>query len=538
MKRICLSLIPLLILGALAQTDVTAFKVKYISGENVYLDGGTAKGLSVGDQLYVVRNQKDVIAQLEVIYVAEFSASCKLLSSQQAVQAGDVAVVVESKKTESGEPAEKTDIEKTPVVEEAAAPLPPQPQSRSSPTRISGNASVQFYHLDDRTESNLDFTRPAFRFNLRAQRLWGKEYTLRIRTRSLYNIRTRPYGSAVPEEEFRNRLYELSFSYDERNARLNYKFGRIISNYISGVGYIDGGQFQFNFSPAVRIGVFGGTQPDLQNSQFQSTDKKYGAYFNAAVGAYQNQYFETTVAAAAQYHASTVSREFLYFQNNYTYRSRLTIYQSMEVDVNRQWRKEKAGESLTISNFFISGRYRLSRAVTAAITYDNRKNYWTYEMLSVADSLFDDALRTGLRGNLSLRLPGNFFVFANGGYRNRETDPKATVSYSGGINKSNLIIRGLFINLNYADFSGPFSEGRNGSATLGQSFSSGHRISVDYGFYGYTVTSVAETRNNRWARFNMDLNLFRHILFAGQYEYDWGDDLDGQRFMAELGYRF
>jgi hypothetical protein len=528
-------------LNMFAQSDAGAFRVKYVTGENVYLDGGSAKGLNVGDKLYVVRNQKDVIAQLELIYVAEYSASCKILNASQTIQVGDIAAVVETKKPESSEPqkdietGETSDVEKAVVA--AAEPLE-DAQPRTSLTRISGSVSVQFFHLDDRTKNNLDFTRPAFRLNFRAQRLWGREFNLRVRTRSLYNIRTRPYSSRVPQEEWRNRVYELSFSYEDRRSPLNYKFGRIISNYMSGVGYIDGGQVQYNFSPSVRIGVFGGTQPDLQNSKFQTAVKKYGAYFNLAIGSYQNQYFETTIAGAAQYHSSTVSREFLYFQNNYSYNSRLTIYQSMEVDINRQWRKEKAGQSTTLSNFFISGRYRFSRAVTAGLTYDNRRNYWTYEVLSVADSLFDDALRTGLRGNLSLRLPGSIYVFANGGYRKKETDEKATVSYAGGVNKSNLLVRGFFINLNYAGFTGPFTDGQNGSVTIGQDFLNGVRIAVDYGIYGYTITAIDETRNSRWARLNMNMYLFRHLFFAGQYEYDWGDDLQGQRFLVELGYRF
>lgn len=540
MKRLLIAIILALSLNVVAQTDGGAFRVKYVTAENVYLDGGRAKGLEVGDKLYVVRNRTDVIAQLEVIYVAEYSASCKVLNSRQTIAAGDVAALVEAKQPQSSEAVEESEAGKTPDIEKAAEAVEPLPKvaSSTSPTRISGRVSLQFFHLDDRTENNLDFTRPAFRLNLRAQRLWGREFTLRIRTRSLYNIRTRPYSARVPREEWRNRVYELSFSYEDRRSALNYKFGRIISNYISGVGYIDGGQVQYNFSPSLRIGVFGGTQPDLQNSKFQTTVKKYGAYFNATSGSYQNQYFETTIAGAALYHASTVSREFLYFQNNYSYFSRLMIYQSMEVDINRQWRKEKTGESLTLSNFFISGRYRFSRAISAGLTYDNRKNYWTYEIISVADSLFDDALRTGLRGNLSLRLPGSIFVFANGGYRNRESDNKATVSYAGGINKSNLLLRGFFVNLNYAAFSGPFTDGQNGSLTMGQSFSNGFRMAVDYGIYAYTISSIAETRNSRWARLNMDLYLFRHIFFVGQYEYDWGDDLQGQRFLIELGYRF
>ncbi|MCB0295568.1 MAG: hypothetical protein KDG51_10115, partial [Calditrichaeota bacterium] len=85
---------------------------------------------------------------------------------------------------------------------------------------------------------------------------------------------------------------------------------------------------------------------------------------------------------------------------------------------------------MVLSNLFISGRYQVSQPLTLGLTFDNRQNYWTYEIQSLADSLFDDALRTGLRANLSLRLPGNTNLFANGGFRKRESDKEATYSYT------------------------------------------------------------------------------------------------------------
>ena len=65
------------------------FKVKYRSAANVYLDAGRAQGLRVADRLEVV--DATVVAELEVVYVADQSASCKLLSEKRPVRPGDVA---------------------------------------------------------------------------------------------------------------------------------------------------------------------------------------------------------------------------------------------------------------------------------------------------------------------------------------------------------------------------------------------------------------------------------------------------------------
>lgn len=522
-----------------AQEPAAGFKIKYLTAEYVYLDAGSSAGLAVGDVLYVVRSQEQVIAKIEVVFVAENSASCKILSSQKSIQAGDAAVVVKQKEKPARESVEKPEAEAPLLAEPEPAPAPRRRErTYGSSMRLSGSISAQYYHLEDRTANNLDFTRPALRVNLRARRLFGKELTLRLRSRTYHNMRTRSYNLGVPEDEWRNRVYELSLSYEEPAAPVNFRMGRIITNFISGVGYIDGGQLQYNLSRSLRMGAFAGTQPNWRTSSFQTTVTKYGGYFNFSSGNYQTRYFESTLAGATERNTGMVSREFLYLQNTLNFGARLNLFQSAEVDVNRDWRKEKVGQSVSLSSLYLSGRYRVSSGLTLGMIFDNRKNYWTYEIRTLADSLFDDALRTGLRGNISLRLPGSSYLYANAGVRKRQGDPETTRSFSAGFNTSNLLLRGFFLQLNAAGFSGPLTEGYNGAAQIGQSFSAGHRLAIEYGTYAYTIANPDESRTNHWARAYADLMLWRHLFISGQYEYAWGQDLNGQRILAEIGYRF
>lgn len=526
-------------LKAQDQDKQTRFPVKYLSAEYVYLDGGKATGLNPGDQLAVVRGKDRVIAKIEVVFAADFSASCKVIFSREDIKPGDTALLIEQKtETPAEQPAPEEIEEETPAPEAPAPREAPARKSRKSP-RISGSASLQYYHLNDLTGAGLDFSQPTFRINFRARDLWGKDYQFRLRTRTRYNQRTRSLGAAAPRDEWRNRIYELSFTYENDDARFNYQFGRIFSRYMSGVGYIDGVQLQHNFSPVFRMGILGGTQPDWRDSNFQTKYRKYGLYLNYRKGDYQTRRFESTLAAAAQYYTSTVSREFLYLQNNYSFGTRFNLYQSAEMDINRGWRKEKSGgRGMVLSNLFISGRYQVSRPLTVGLTFDNRQNYWTYEIQSMADSLFDDALRTGLRANVSLRLPGNTNLYANSGFRKRESDKEATYSYSGGLNKSNFLIRRMALNVSYAGFSNLFTDGHNTTLRLSQGFLPGHRLEVAYGQYAYRIDRIDESRNNQWVRANTYLALLRHWFFSGMYEYGWGEDLEGTRMYLELGYRF
>ncbi|HEY6555245.1 MAG TPA: hypothetical protein VI669_17945, partial [Vicinamibacteria bacterium] len=74
------------------------YSVKYRSAANVYLDAGRAQGLIVGDRLRVVAGDATV-AELEVLFAAEQSASCRVVSETRPVRAGDKAVLVPRKET-------------------------------------------------------------------------------------------------------------------------------------------------------------------------------------------------------------------------------------------------------------------------------------------------------------------------------------------------------------------------------------------------------------------------------------------------------
>lgn len=389
----------------------------------------------------------------------------------------------------------------------------------------------------DHSSNHLDFEQPTFRLRLRARQLWGKAYNLDIRTRSRYYQRSTSYNT-IESQKWRNRIYEVSFDYNDPGALLNYKFGRIISNKFSGIGYIDGAQLQINVSEKLKSGVFAGTQPQWQYSSFQSSMEKYGGFLNFTQGEYGQNRFESTLAAAGEYHKGVISREFLYLQNNYSGGSRWNFYHSMELDINRDWRKELTSSSVALSSLYLSLRLNVSRRLATTLSYDNRTNYYSYETRTLADSLFDDAMRQGLRSNISLKLSYSMRLYANVGVRKKESDNTATVSYYGGFNKSNFLLRQMYLNLRFSGFSNLYAKGFNPSVRLGKSFRFGHSLNMSYGNYKYTLDISNQSRMNQWIRLDGTFEMKYNFFFSGEVSYNWGDDSSDHRILTELGYRF
>ncbi len=525
-------LVVIVVLGVClnAHGQMPTFQIKYLSAENVYIDAGKADGIQTGDSLLVKRGSES-IAALRVTYTADHSAACQIMTQQSELQVGDVVKPIRLH--------EETELE---IPAESRTRTQPRPRSRSHRDRtdqlkIRGSASANWYHFSDVSTLRYTFNQPGFRLNLRLANVLAKNYNFELVTRGRYSMRTTRVSSRLPENEWRNRLYKVSLSYDDASAMFNYKIGRIISNTFSGVGYIDGLQLQQNVSENFRYGLFAGTQPQWQYSSVQTSLQKYGAYLNFSNGDYSIGRYEGTLAAAGEYHGATVSREFLYVQNSYN-TSRFNIYQSADVDINRDWRKERAGESVSLTNLYVYSNYRITADFAMGLSYDNRKNYYTYEIRSLADSLFDDAMRQGFRGTVRLKLPGRIHVFGNAGLRTVDSDQKNALSYALGINKYDLTPLRLFTGLYASSFSNHYSDGYHGSLRLGKTFRAGHDAELAFGTYAYNLRTTKSSRRNQWLRFNFSLHLPVSLYLTEQYEYSWGNDAEGHRFYTELGYRF
>jgi len=251
MKRMIVFIILLMPITLFGQNTLY-FQVKYISAQSIYLDGGKAAGLAVGDTLVVMRNSQP-IATVKVVYAAENSASCQIIKSKVPVQQDDVAKLFKKLKKQQ---------KKARRIRKRTLPRRVSRKQRKTGVDLSGSVSVQWYHIEDLSPSRYHFDQPGVRLNLKIRNLFNGHYRFRIKTRTRYNKRVRQFSTIVPKSEWRNRIYEFSFTFDDENAAFNYRFGRIISNSFIGIGYIDGFLLQHNYTPQFRMGVFAGTQPE------------------------------------------------------------------------------------------------------------------------------------------------------------------------------------------------------------------------------------------------------------------------------------
>jgi hypothetical protein len=119
--------------------------VRFVSAESVYLDAGSAAGLDVGVKVRIVRGGK-AVAELEVAYVAEHSASCRIISGAGAINTGDRALY-EPIASGVNPAAPDTLVSRVRTVDGAGG------ASRSRPReRLDGWVALQWDHTSESTD--------------------------------------------------------------------------------------------------------------------------------------------------------------------------------------------------------------------------------------------------------------------------------------------------------------------------------------------------------------------------------------------------
>jgi hypothetical protein len=524
------------------------FNVRYRSAANVYLDAGRAAGLGVGDRLRVVSG-KDTVAELEVVYVAEQSASCRIVSETRPVRAGDQAVLLTRAPAPAARPPAPPPAAATAPAAASAVPAAAPAPSAKPPApwaRVRGGASIGYYQSWDNTESNYDFKETTARLDLVAYDIAGQPLSFTLRGRSRKDARARALSDRTPQDERTDRLYEAALRYEPPSDKVGFEAGRIGVYRFVGIGYLDGALARYRPARGVQVGAFAGRVADVDGLGFNGTGSKYGGFVRLAPGGrYAMSGYDVMLAYVRDNADGDVSREYLSLESRFSGGGRWSLFERAELDLNTGWRKDLAGSSTQLSNVSLYGNLRVTSSAWAFVSYDGRRNYRYYLNRGVPEDVFDDLLHQGLRAGINLSRPGGFGATAGFGMSLKEPDPRhpeldVANAYSGnaGVRHVNLFGSGLSVGLDGSGFSNGYTDGGLVVARLGRRFAGGHLLDLSYGGSFYRVKLTQESRSTQWLRLLGRGELPHRVYVQGDFEYDSGDDLSGPRGSLEVGILF
>lgn len=505
--------------------------VRFVSAENVYLDAGSAAGLEVGLKVRIVRGGK-AVAELEVAYVAENSASCRIVSSEGAINTGDRAVYEPVAAIAPAAPPDSL-VSRVRVTEDA-----PRRRVRS-PERFSGWAAIQWDHgaesADEAGGRELATDLVSLPFRLRAREL-GNGFEFQARG-SLRRITRSGFGESTPASEWRNRVLEAALVREGRDLGWQLAFGRVGGRRTAAAGPFDGLAVTRRVGARTHVGAFGGFAPEWGDLGFSADDHLAGLVLEYERAGDGGRVLDVTLAAVGRYRSGEISREYLSLVTSWRDGRRLSLLQAAELDLYRGWRKDESGRSAALTSTALTGRFQATRTVALTLGYDGREPVRTWETRSLPDSLFTDAGRNGWRAGLAWRGAGGLSLDGSGGLRHEQRTGEDVTSWHLAARAPARLLGGNDVLVSARGFDGPWLSGWSPSARLLRQVGR-TRATIEAGRFSYTGKLADTTRDNTWAELGLSREMGGGWDATASWRRDWGDDIEGRRLFLEAGRRF
>lgn len=530
-----------LVLPAAGQVT-RSLAVQYVSSGAVYVDGGRAEGLAVGARLRVVRGG-ETLAELEVDYVAEHSASCKPVGAiAGTLRAGDAVIVLSVPGSAEGAPSSPAVPSPTPqpepLVPRAAsspAAVPPAPPAM----RSSGALAFAYRTWSDDLGPSVEET--TGRLSLRLRDIGGQPLTLRVRARSR-EISRDGFGPSVSTSQSSDRLYELSLAWAPPEGRLRFALGRLGAGPYASLGDVDGALAEVRLAGNLWFGGFGGGRPELGELGFETAGERYGAFFRwSRPPEHGPVYAELLLGAATEKDdAGEASRDFVAVESRFGSGSRWWLSQRAEIDLNRDWREEVAGSSSEVTNAALAASFRLSESWRATLSYDQRRNLLTAETRPRPEDVFVRYLREGGRAGLEWHTKSGWSAAFGAGSERADTVAESTDSAYFSLLHARAFGRPLLLGVDGSVYSGGAADGWVGTLRARWAFRGGHDLGLTFGASEARVGAEygLSPRTNQWVRLSGTVELPWRLFLYGEYELATGDDFEGDRALVEVGYRF
>lgn len=533
----------------------TQFHVRYISGSDVYIDGGRDAGLAEGTKLVLKQDpaksstdgaeaalEPGVIAKFTVVSVASTSAVCEVVAKAREIVEGDVVSLPDSEVEKLVEkntvgntrkyPMVVTFSEGDPLDEEVrdAIPHPPLPEVNQMRGRIGFDMSMIQQLGPGAITSN------EYGMVVRADitRILGSHWNLNGYWRGSLQKGTGPSQPTL--QDTINRTYLMSMTYINPSSRWTAGVGRLYLPWASSLETIDGGYVGRQFTSKTVTGIFAGSTPDPTSWSYNTNGKIGGWFFNVHGGSFENVHYSSTAGVGVNLIGWAVNRPFLFTENDFTYKRYFSVYHSMQID-RPTANPNSAAVSTGLGQSLLTVRVQVHPRVTLDLTDTYFRDVPTYDATLVGTGLLDKYLFQGLNGGARIQFPEHITGYFSVGRSSDSSDPKASLNTLFGATMSNIWKTGLVADARYSKFDSAFAAGTYRSVSLTRDLGERFRLNLQGGSYAYTSTLAANS-SSYFVNTMLDTNLGARYFVQSAFTAQRGGTMDYNQWTSTLGVRF
>jgi len=528
----------------------TEFRVKYLNGNNVYIDAGRDAGLEEGTKIVLKQApakagdndaavQPGIVAKLTVVSVASSSAVCQVNETTRDLLVGDVLSLPESEVEQVIAKNALSNTRKYPMVvsfnegdpmeEEVrdAVPHPPLPEVNQARGRLGFDVSML---------QGQGFTSTVLGAVVRADvtRIGGTYWSLNGYWRGRVRRNNAPAQSSL--QDLINRTYQMSLNYINPQSRWTAGLGRLYLPWASSLEVIDGGYVARSVSRGSLVGAFMGSTPDPTAWNYNPQRKLSGGFMNFHGGSFDTFRYSSTEGAGVQLLGWAMDKPFLFSENDLSFKHTFSLYHSMQID------RPTANPGSPTINFGV-GQSLLSLRVQATprIEFELQDTYFrdvpTYDAALVGTGLLDRYLFQGVSGGSRIQLPHRITGYFSLGQSSASTDKKSSWNTMYGASMSRIWKTDLTVDARYSKFDSSFASGTYRTLTISRDLGDRMRLSLQGGKQSFT-SSISKDTGDYFANLLVETNLGSRYFLESSYTTQRGGTDQYNQFTATFGYRF
>lgn len=545
---------PALALRATHPDFRTSFRVKYVASGAAYLDGGRSAGLSEGMKL-VVRdtatgsvvaaadgNDEHIIAELEVMSVAEASAVTDIHTPKRDVKPGDLAYLSSQDEQALVQQSTLSATRKYPTVisftegdtldEEARAEIPKPPMP--SVNRARGRLGFDYMGTSFRGSTGGSNMNLGVILRLDMTRIGGTYWNLSGYWRGRLNANS--YSGTATLQDLINRTYHLSMIYDNPNSNWVAGFGRMYLPWATSLDTIDGGYFGKRLGHHATLGVFAGSTPDPTSWSYNPDRRIGGAFVNFEGGSFEDFRYTSTSGVGLSTLQWKIDRPFIFFENGIYYKRYVAIYDSLQAD-SPAGNQAVAAPGAGIGRNFLTVRFQ----PLARIEFDANYNYFrdlpTFDPALIGTGLLDKYLFQGFSGGVRLEVLKQVWVYTNLGRSSRSGDPTSSLNELYGLTLGRIPWVRVRADAHYSRFNSSFGNGYYESLSLSRRLSDNFRLEVLGGKQNFS-SAYSSNSSSKFVTSNVEMNMGLHYFIQGGFTVSRGVVQNYDQWLFTLGYRF
>jgi DNA-binding transcriptional regulator YdaS (Cro superfamily) len=533
----------------------TTFHIRYINGNNVYIDGGRDAGLAEGMMLIVKQSTTQaqsvtpdpalgsgIAAQLRVVAVASTSAVCEVTHTIRALATGDTVSLREKEVEQMAEtraigstrqyPMIVSFTEGDPLDEEVREelPRPPLPEVNEARGRIGFDVS-SIRSLSPGSTASTVYGAVA---RADISRIWGTHWNLNGYWRGQFRSGQTPSQPSI--QDLINRTYQMSLTYLNPDSKWTAGVGRLYLPWASSLEVIDGGYLARLWSANTITGVFAGSTPDPTAWNYNPDRRIGGMFFNAHGGSYDSFRYSSTAGAGIDLIKWNIDRPFVFTENDFSWKNDLSVYHAMQIDKPTP-NPSTPAVSAGLGQSFLSVQVHVLSRATLELNDTYFRDIPTYDSELVGTGLLDQYLFQGLTGGARIDFPMHITGYFSVGQSSTSADTGKSWNMQGGVTMSHIRNTGLQVDARYAQFNSNFATGSYRTLTLSRTLADRFQLNVQGGLQAFSSSLTTNTAG--WfANAYCDTNLGSRFFIETGYTTQRGGTDDYDQWTTTLGLRF